>query len=302
VNFVAVFSRVWHWIKVADLPHFAIRNCKDSSRGHALTDMVFLDCGIHVNIVSGATITLSFTCYVELNQNQLTMYCNNERLILFDADGTIIDAFSAIDRTFETHGMSLGDLERFQKRHNLFKYLGGLKEFPLNLRKQIGTQSRKKIVATLTDVYRHDAKLYPGVESLIRTLLAIPNVRVGLVTRNITNDPELTIRMLLARHDIDMAEFDFMVHVPLGQDKTFAFKSARARFDINPARSFACGDEHKDFIAAISAGMHPFMVSYGFEDFARLTKKYAVPEEVISRTPEELCARIFHALDVCPPA
>ncbi|MGB5251568.1 MAG: hypothetical protein WBN68_02465, partial [Sedimenticolaceae bacterium] len=29
----------------------------------------------------------------------------------------------------------------------------------------------------------------------------------------------------------------------------------------------------KDFIAAIATGMHPFMVSYGFEDFARLTGK-----------------------------
>jgi phosphoglycolate phosphatase len=228
------------------------------------------------------------------------MYSNNGRLVLFDADGTIIDAFDAINQTFATHGMALGDLESFQKRHNIFKYLGGIKEFPFNLRKQLGKQSRKKLLATLTDVYRNDARLFPGVADLIRSLLAVPNIRVGLVTRNITNDPELTIRSLLTRHGIDLAEFDFMCHVPLGQDKAQAFKQARAQFDINPARSFACGDEHKDFRAAVSAGMHPFMVSYGFEDFTRLTKKFAVPQEVISRTPEELCARVLHALDVCP--
>jgi phosphoglycolate phosphatase len=228
------------------------------------------------------------------------MFSNNERLIILDADGTIIDAFGAIDQTFSTHGMELGDLERFQKRHHLFKYLGGIKEFPYNLKKQLGTQSRKKLLATLTDVYRETAKLYPGVADLIRTLIAEPGIRVGLVTRNITHEPELTIRKLLARHDIDMDALDFMTHVPLGQEKTLAFRTARKHFDINPARSFACGDEHKDFKAAVAAGMHAFVVSYGFEDYTRLTTKFEVPEELISRTPEELCTRVLHALDLQP--
>ena len=226
------------------------------------------------------------------------MYGNSDRLIIFDADGTIIDAFTAIDQTFSKHGMELGDLERFQKRHNLFKYLGGIKEFPINLKKQIGTQRRKKLLDTLTDVYRNDAKLYLGVPALIRSLIAAPGIRVGIVTRNITNEPELTLRKLLARHDIDPDALDFVTHVPLGQEKTSAFRAARKRFDINPARSFACGDEHKDFSAAMAAGMHSFMVSYGFEDYTRLTRKFAVPEDLISRTPEELCARVLHALDI----
>ena len=226
------------------------------------------------------------------------MYSNSERLIVFDADGTIIDAFNAINQTFSTHGMDLGDLERFQKRHNLFKYLGGIKEFPFNLKKQLGKLSRKAILATLTDVYRDDAKLYPGVADLIRALIAAPAIRVGIVTRNITNEPTLTLRKLLARHDIDVDSLDFLDHVPLGQEKTLAFKAIRRRFDINPARSYACGDEHKDFMAATTAGMHSFMVSYGFEDFARLTKKFEVPEDLISKTPEEFCARVLHALDL----
>jgi phosphoglycolate phosphatase len=228
------------------------------------------------------------------------MYTNSERLVVFDADGTIIDAYSAIDQTFSQHGMALGGLDRFQKRHKLFKYLGGFKEFPNNLKKQLGTQNRKQLLATLTDVYREDAKLYPGVADLIRTLITARGIRVGLVTRNITNEPELTIRKLLARHDIDLNALDFMAHVPLGSEKTEAFRSARKRFDINPARSYACGDEHKDFTAAIASGMHPFIVSYGFEDFNRLTQKFEVPEEVISRTPTDLCARVLHALDLTP--
>ena len=46
---------------------------------------------------------------------------SRERLIILDADGTTIDAFSAIDATFGAHGMDIGDLKRFQKRRNLFK-------------------------------------------------------------------------------------------------------------------------------------------------------------------------------------
>ena len=227
-----------------------------------------------------------------------TMYSSSERLIAFDVDGTIIDAYSAIVDTFARHGMELGDLERFQKRHHLFKYLGGIKDFPLHLRKQLGKRSRKNILSTLTDVYRGDAKLYPGMAYLVRTLLATPGIRVGLVTRNITNEPLLTIRKVLSRHDIDLDAFDFAVHVPLREDKTHALRSARKSFDINPARSYACGDEHKDFTSAIAAGMHPFIGSYGFEDYTRLTKKFQVPVDVISRTPEELSNRVLHALDI----
>lgn len=226
------------------------------------------------------------------------MYNTSDRLIVFDADGTIVDAFQAIDQTFSAHGMELGGLERFQKRHNLFKYLGGIKEFPFNLRKQLGKHSRSKLLATLTEVYRADAKLYPGVAALIQTLLAARGIRVGLVTRNITNEPEQTLRILLARHDIDFDQLDFFANIPLGQEKTAAFQNARKTFDINPARSFACGDEHKDFAAAVAAGMHAFMVSYGFEDYLLLTNKFEVPADVISRSPEELCARVLHALDV----
>jgi phosphoglycolate phosphatase len=226
------------------------------------------------------------------------MYRNNDRLIAFDVDGTIIDAYSAIVETFSRHGMELGDLERFQKRHNLFKYLGGIKEFPPNLRKQLGKRSRKNILSTLTDVYRDEAKLYPGMADLIRALVAIPGIRVGIVTRNITNEPMLTIRKVLSRHDIDLDAFDFAVHVPLGAEKTNALRSARKSFDVNPARSYACGDEHTDFISATAAGMHPFIGSYGFEDYTRLTNKFKVPEDVISRTPEDLIIRVLHALDI----
>ena len=38
------------------------------------------------------------------------MYASHDKLILLDADGTIIDAFSAIETAFNLHGMAIGDL------------------------------------------------------------------------------------------------------------------------------------------------------------------------------------------------
>lgn len=226
------------------------------------------------------------------------MFSSNKRLIILDADGTTVDAYTAIERAFSLHGMALGDQERFQKRRHMFKYLGGLKEFPANLKKQIGKQKRKLLISTLTAVYREEAQLYPGMAATIQTLIDAPDIVVGMVTRNITNEPKETLRQLLRRHDIDADGLDFLVHIQLSQEKTACFKAARAERDINPARAFICGDEYKDYVAAIDSGMHPFMVSYGFEDLKRLTKKFNVPDEIISRTPEELSKRMLHAVDL----
>jgi phosphoglycolate phosphatase len=226
------------------------------------------------------------------------MYKSEKRLVILDADGTTIDAFSAIEAAFSRHGLTLGAEASFQKRHHLFKYLGGLKEFPSIIKKNIRKNSRTKIVDTLTEVYREEARLYAGIADLIRALIDDPDIVVGLVTRNITNQPLETLRQLFVRHDIDIGELDFLVHIPLSERKTSQFRSIRERFGINPARAYICGDEHKDYLAAIGAGMHPFMVSYGFEDHDRLTTKFDVPGEVISRTSDELCRRIRHALDL----
>lgn len=226
------------------------------------------------------------------------MYASHDRLIIFDADGTTIDAFAAIDTTFARHGMEIGDLESFQKRRRLFKYLGGIREFPYNLQKQFGSQSRKKLLATLTGVYRDEATLYPGIADLFADLIAAPGIRIGLVTRNITNDAELTLKTLFARNGVDLDGLDFITRIPVRGDKAAHFKAMRERYDINPARCYTCGDEHHDYAAAIASGMQPFIVSYGFEDHARLTDKFGVPEEVISRTSEIVCRRIRHAFEL----
>ena len=223
---------------------------------------------------------------------------SNDRLVILDADGTTVDAFSAIDKTFAMHGMDLGPLARFQKRRHVFKYLGGIKEFPRNLRKQIARQKRSRIIATLTEVYRDEGHLYDGMAQLLDRLASRPGVRVGIVTRNITRDPVDTLEALFKREGFDPARFDFLVHLPLALGKLDAFRTIRDRFGVSPALAFACGDEAADYQAAVGAGIHPFMVSYGFEDFERLTVRHGIPRELISRSPAELGARILHTLSL----
>lgn len=223
---------------------------------------------------------------------------SRDRLIILDADGTTIDAFGAITKAFAHHGMDIGDLTRFQKRRHLFKYLGGLKEFPRNLQRHLRPKKRAAVIATLTEIYREDAKLYPGIRQLIERLIQEPGLRVGIVTRNITFDPGETIRRLLRRNGVNPDGLDFFRHIPLKEDKTGHFRAIRDELRINPARAYACGDERKDFVAATSTGMHPFNVSYGFEDYERLTAKIGVPPELISRDPDELAGRVTNALDM----
>lgn len=230
------------------------------------------------------------------------MYPNKDRLVIMDADGTLIDAFSAIATAFARQGMDLGDLDRFQKRRNLFKYLGGLKEFPRNLARHFGKNGRQRLLQTLTEVYREEARLYPGMTELLQALLVAPDVRVVMVTRNVTHEPEATLARLFDRHGLDVRQFDFLHYVPLRQEKTAYFRVARERFQINPARAYACGDESRDYVAALASGMHPFIVSYGFEDYARLTRKFAIPDVVISQSPDSLSARVLHALDLPAPS
>lgn len=226
------------------------------------------------------------------------MYRSRDRLVVFDADGTTIDAFDAIETTFRRHDMDIGDAERFRKRRKLFKYLGGLRELPNNLRRQFGKQSRKQLLATLTDVYRNEACLFPGIRELVSTLVDTPGIRVGLVTRNVTIEPQETLRQLFRRHDIDTAAFDYIACISLREDKAGPLRAARLEFDINPARAYACGDEHRDYAAALACGVHPFIASYGFEDADRLIGDFGVPAEVVADSPGELAARLLHALDL----
>lgn len=222
----------------------------------------------------------------------------HHKLLVLDADGTTIDAFEAINLAFSAHNMDIGDVGRFQDRRKLFKYIGGFKELPKNLRKQLKEKQRVALINTLTEIYRERAKLFEGMGTMINRLIVQPDLRVGIITRNITREPEKTLQQLYKRNGVDIDGLDFLIHLTLRKHKLPAFQAIRESLKVNPARAFATGDEKSDYLAAIGSGMHPFMVSFGFESYERLTNKIGVPEVLISRQPLELKQRVFHALDI----
>ena len=226
------------------------------------------------------------------------MYLSRDRLVILDADGTLIDSFHAVGQAFSHHGMDLGDLGRFQRRRKLLKYIGGLREFPKNLHRQLTKESRKQLKHTLTEIYRNQVGIFPGVASTLRLLLREPTIRVGIVSRNVTIEPEETLRLVLARHDVDCGQLDFLSCIPLSEEKLEHFRAHREAFGINPARSFVCGDEYRDYVSAIGAGMQPLIAAYGFEDYDRLVGNFRIPSELVANTPDELAARLCHALDL----
>lgn len=230
------------------------------------------------------------------------MYRSRDRLVIFDADGTLIDAFPVVERSFALHGMDIGDLERFQRRRKLLKYIGGLREFPRNLRQQFDKDNRKRLKHTLTGVYREAAGIFPGIPELLRRLIDTPDVRVGIVSRNVTIDPETTLEIVLRRFGIEREQLDFLRCIPLGEAKSEHFRALRDGFGINPLRTYVCGDEYRDYAEAIAAGVQSIVVSYGFEDHARLVEGFDIPAELIARTPAELATRLCHALDIEPPS
>ena len=44
------------------------------------------------------------------------MYPSRDRLVILDADGTLIDTFPVVQAAFAQHGMDIGDVLRFQRR------------------------------------------------------------------------------------------------------------------------------------------------------------------------------------------
>ena len=123
-------------------------------------------------------------------------------------------------------------------------------------------------------------------------------MRLGLLTRNVTIESAETLRHLFRRHDIDLDAFDHLACLSLREDKTPHFHQPRERLGIHPTRCYACGDEYSDYLAALGAGIYPFIVAYGAEDRQRLTGAYGVPDAFIHASPAEFADSLRHALDL----
>ena len=209
---------------------------------------------------------------------------NKNTLIVLDFDGFLIDSYALLRTTFDHFGLDVGDEERFKNRRKFLKYIGGGKEFLGNLVKY-SLPKRKKIREVLTQQYVDNGRIYPQFAKTINQLIENPNVHIGIVSRNYTQNPGTTIRAVLKNSDVAEQHLDFVIPIPVGVKKgdvLEAMKSSRYQ------RCLLGGDEIGDYRAAVETGYEAIMASYGFDTLKRLTERGGVPEDVIFATPDEL--------------
>ena len=218
-----------------------------------------------------------------------------DKLIVLDFDGFLINSYKLMKLAFEEFGLDVGDEERFRNRRKFLKYIGGGKEFLLNLVKYT-LPKKKKIRQVLTEVYQAEGRIYPEFVSLLNEMIEAPCLHVGIISRNFTHKPGRTIRTVLNNSGVDEARLDFLIPVAAGVKKNAVLegmKSSRYRL------SLFGGDEIGDYSAAIEAGYNDIiMSSYGFDRKERLITAGKIPVENIYDTPEELVTKIRQSLEL----
>ena len=202
-------------------------------------------------------------------------------LVVLDFDGFLVNSFALLRSTFERFGLDLGDEARFQDRRKFLKYTGGGKEFVFNL-VSYSLPRKRAFRLELTEEYEHAGRVYPEFVPLINRLIEDPRIQVGVVSRNFTLQPGLTIRSVLRNSGVLEHDLDFVIPIPIGADKDEVLRGMRS------SRHGLCllgADEIGDFNAAERTGYTSVIGSYGFDQRKRLISKGGVPESILADDP-----------------
>ena len=207
-----------------------------------------------------------------------------DRLVVLDFDGFLINSYRLLQITFEQFGLNVGDEERFKHRRKFLKYLGGGREFLRNM-VHYSLPKKRKVRRVLTDIYQERGYIYPEFVPLLNRMIAVPDLHTGIISRNFTHNPGLTIRTVLRNSGVDEKELDFVVPLDAGVKKHAVLEAMRS------SRYREClfgADEIGDFHAATETGYDAIiMAGYGFDNRKRLMEKGRVPAEIIFDTPKQ---------------
>ena len=212
-----------------------------------------------------------------------------DRLIVLDFDGFLVNSYRLLQIAFENFGLDIGDEHRFQHRRKFLKYIGGGKEFLGNL-VNYTLPKKKKIREVLTEIYQQEGCIYPEFGPLINYMIENPYIHVGIISRNFTLTPVITIRSVLRNSNLEEQHLDFVIPLDVGVKKAAVLEGMRS------SRYKQCifgGDEIGDYRAALESGYDSiFLGSYGFDDRERLITKGKVPPGVIYDTPKALAVKL----------
>lgn len=216
-------------------------------------------------------------------------------LTVLDFDGFLIDSYSVMKKTFIDFGLDLGDVERFQHRRKFLKYLGGGKEFLGNL-VSYTLPKKQKIRKKLTEKYMEEGKIFPEFTDLLNRMIENPACHIGIISRNFTHNPGLTIRKVLRNSNVNESDLDFVIPIPVGVKKHEVLEGMRSSRYLSTVFG---ADEIGDYRAASESGYDTIiMASYGFDNRQRLIKQGEVPPEIISDSVKDIASRLEHSIQI----
>ena len=186
--------------------------------------------------------------------------------VLFDLDGTLIDTLNDIgdavnrvlaDKKFPTHAIPayrkfVGDGSRIlieralPKKYRTEKIIDGC---------------YKEYIEDYTRNYNVTSKLYPGIPNLLDTLKA-KGLKLGILSNKQDAITKNCAKTFLSKWDFDVV-FGQRDSVPRKPDPQGALEVAK-RLSIPPSHFLYLGDTAIDMKTAVSAGMFPVGVLWGF--------------------------------------
>jgi phosphoglycolate phosphatase len=199
------------------------------------------------------------------------------KAVLFDLDGTLIDTVDDIgdaanrvlsNRKFPTHSISTYRLFIGEGVRMLLTY--ALPEE--DRKKELITACLKEFIEDYRYNYNVKTKLYDGIPELL-DILTLRNLKLAVLSNKPHPMTKDCVEFFLSQWDFDIV-LGQQDSIPRKPDPQGAFEVAQ-RLAIPPSNFIYLGDTAIDMKTALSAGMFPVGVLWGFRSLAELKENGA---------------------------
>jgi phosphoglycolate phosphatase len=191
--------------------------------------------------------------------------------LIFDLDGTLVDALPAIaaslNRTLGTHGLPV------HSHAAIRSFIGG--GLHMLIQRAVSTGTDPTVIDSLVALYKKDYELtwpegslvYPGVHEMLETLQQ-GGYPLAVLSNKVHDFTVATIRTLFSNIQFTavLGQRDGIPHKP---DPAGALQLSTT-FGTAPASCVIIGDSSVDLETAANAGMPAIIVTWGYHDRADL--------------------------------
>jgi len=216
------------------------------------------------------------------------------KAVIFDLDGTLLDTLKDLalstNAVLERHGYPT-------HREDSYRYLVG-KGIGVLVQKALPQDARReKTVQSLVQEVREEygqrwadhTAPYPGVPEIL-DYLEEKKVPCGILSNKPQDFTELTVEAFFSNWSFRVVQ-GLEPGIPAKPDPTGAFQVAR-HLGVKPEEIIYLGDTSIDMKTAVSAGMFPAGVLWGFRSARELKESGA---EMLLNHPRELLEKVnFH--------